>query len=196
MSSGLQAQLQVLSKRADKLQTECVELAEAIAELLTPQAFGDWVLVDDGFPPLPIQEFTALKTLQRFRSLEDDGFPVVPEECVRVIARSLPCGPEEVVDRARKAYVTGFLARIALSTSTSFERSAKIEDEDLSHWVIFYRHTPAINRRVTSRKCLEVAISVEEDCVWEGFRSISELIVFCAGAGSFVPKLDKWTSPW
>jgi hydrogenase maturation factor len=114
MSSGLQAQLQVLSKRADKLQTECVELAEAIAELLTPQAFGDWVLVDDGFPPLPIQEFTALKTLQRFRSLEDDGFPVVPEECVRVIARSLPCGPEEVVDRARKAYVTGFLARIAL----------------------------------------------------------------------------------
>ena len=190
-----QAQLKVLSRRADRLQVECVELAEAIADLLAPQAFGDWVLVDDGFPPLPIQEFTALKALQRFHSLED-GFPDTPEECVRVVARSLPCDPEEVVDRARKAYVTGFLARIALSTSTPFDRTAKIEDEELNHWVVLYRHTPAINRRVTSRKCLEVAISVEEDCVWEGFRSISELIVFCAGAGSFVPKLDKWISPW
>ena len=195
MSSGLHAQLEFLSKQADRLQAQCVDLAEAIADLLQPQKFGDWVLVDDGFPPLPIQEFTALKALQRFHGLED-GFPEVPEECVRVIAHSLPCEPEEVVNRARKAYVSGFLARIAISTCTSFERTAKFEDEDLIHWVILYRHTPAINRRVTSRKCLEVAISVEEDCVWEGFRSISELIVFCAGAGVFVQRLDKWTSPW
>ena len=57
--------------------------------------------------------------------------------------------------RAHQAYVSAFLAKIALSTSTPFERSGKVEDEDIVHWVVFYRHTPAINRRVTSKKRLQ-----------------------------------------
>ena len=47
MSSGLEAELRVLSQKADRLQVEVVELAESLASLLEPGAFGDWVLVDD-----------------------------------------------------------------------------------------------------------------------------------------------------
>ena len=195
MSSGLYAQLRHLSQEADRLQVAAVELAESIAQLTAPGEFGDWVLVDDGFPPLPIQEFTSLLALQRFHGLEE-GFPDLPEECCRLVARSLTCDPEEVVERAKSAYILGFLAKISISTSTPYERRSKLEDEGLIHWVVFYRRNPAINRRVTSLKCLEIAISIDKDCIWEGFRSISELIVFCAGAGVFVPKLEKWISPW
>eukprot|EP00435_Cladocopium_sp_Y103_P058090 s1616_g20.t1 len=159
--------LSVLSEHM--VQVEVVELAESIADLLKPEGFGDWVLVDDSFPPLAIQEFNALRALQRFKGLED-GYPDLPEECLRIVARSLACGPEEVVDRAYTAYVSGFLAKIALATSTPFERRSKAEDPEILHWVVFYRHTPDINRRVTSKKCLEIAITVEEDCIWEGFR--------------------------
>ena len=195
MSSGLKVHLRELSKQADRLQAEVVDLAEGLASVLTPGAFGDWVLVDDAYPPLPIEEFRALQSLQRFKGIEE-GYPDLPPECLRIVARALDCEPEEAVARAHKAYVSGFLAELALSTSTTYERSAKLGDKDICHWVVFYKYTPTINRRLSSQKCLEIAITVEKDCIWEGFKSIAELTVFCAGAGKIVPKLDKWISPW
>eukprot|EP00435_Cladocopium_sp_Y103_P037265 s1351_g9.t2 len=174
---------------------EVVELAEAIAELTKPGLFGDWALVDDEFPPLPPQEFSALKVLQQHRGLED-GFPDLPEECLRIAARALTCPPSEVIERAHSAYVAGFLANVALKTETPYSRAANIEDADKKHWVVFYRQTPAINRRLSSRKCVEVAITVEDNCVWEGFQTVTELVIFCAGAGALVPRLERWTSPW
>ena len=102
---------------------------------------GDWVLVDDEFPPLPSQEFSALRTLQRFHGLED-GYPSLPEECLRIAARALTCQPEEVVRRAHSAYVAGFCAKIALNTDTSYSMQVSQEEEEgIKHWVVFYRHT-------------------------------------------------------
>lgn len=198
MSSGLKLELRALSQRADRLQREVVDLAESLAELLKPGQFGDWILVDDLYPPLPPQEFLALQTLLRFRGLED-GPPLVPEECVRLAARSLPGPPDSILDRAQAAFTQGFWAHVALSTDTDFDRNSsepEPENSEILHWVIFYRHTPAINRRVTSRKCFEIAITVEPDCVWKGFRTLTELTIFCAGAGCPVPRLERWIRPW
>eukprot|EP00435_Cladocopium_sp_Y103_P044753 s3587_g12.t1 len=183
MSNGLKIELAALSKKADRLQVEVVELAESIAALSTPGLFGDWVLVDDSFPPLPQQEFTALQTLQRFYGLED-GCPTLPEELLRVAARALTFSPEEILEKAHSAYSAGFFAKISLATETEYERQSRLTDEGKCHWVIFYRHSPNANRRVSSRKCLEVAISVEKDCIWEGFATVTELLIFCAGASS------------
>ena len=82
MSSGLHAELQALSKRADSLQVAAVDLAESVAYLLRPGAFGDWTLVDDSFhrcpsrssePFWPFSAFTALRTasLVSLRSVSD-----------------------------------------------------------------------------------------------------------------------------
>ena len=195
MSSGLEAELRVLSQKADRLQVEVVELAESLASLLEPGAFGDWVLVDDEFPPLEFPEFQVLRTQLAHKGLED-GFPEVPQECVRNVARVLPCLPEEIVQRTTWAFRSGFLARVALETSTPFLKDPKVTEEEDRHWVVFYRHTEKISRRLSSKKCLEIALTVQKDPVWQGFPTVTELSVFCAGAGRLVPKLEKWTSPW
>ena len=57
-------------------------------------------------------------------------------------------------------------------------------------------YNPSIYRRLTSRKCLSVAIAGKNDCNWQGFPSLTELSIFCAGAGILVPQLERWTSPW
>ena len=196
MSSGLRVRLEELSKEADRLQVAVVDLAESLADILKPGQFGDWVRVDDEFPPLSPQEFQALRALQRFQGIEE-GFPPLPEECLRIVARMLCCSPEAVVERAKKAYTRGFLAKLSLDTETPFAESSEAEGQVTHHhWVVFYRKTPTINRRLSSRICKEVAVTVEADCICQGFDTVSELVVFCAGAGSLVPPLEKWTSPW
>eukprot|EP00435_Cladocopium_sp_Y103_P047077 s582_g13.t1 len=188
--TDIEALLSNLSEftKADQLQVAAVDLAEAVAEVLTPGAYGDWVLVDDSFPPLPPAEFQALKVLQKHKGLED-GIPEIPEECVRQAARALTGSPEEVLERARSAYAAGFFAIIALLTETPYTKDEQKSEEGHKHWVILYRKTPAISRRVTSRKCLECAITVEVDPVWQGFDSVTELTIFCAGAGIEEPGL-------
>lgn len=196
MSSGLRVRLEELSKEADRLQVAAVELAEAIADLLMPGEFGDWVRVDDEFPPLSAQEFLALQTLQRYQGIED-GAPPLPEECLRIVARTLTCSPEVVLDRAKKAYSLGFWARISLETNSTFSEAIESESGvSFQHWVVLYRKTPSINRRLSSRACKDIAVTVEPDCICQGFETVSELVVFCAGAGVLVPPLEKWTSPW
>ena len=196
MSSGLRVRLEELSKEADRLQVAAVDLAESIAGLLKPGQFGDWVRVDDEFPPLSLQEFLALKPLQRHQGIED-GPPALPEECLRLVARALSCSPEVLVEKAQKAYTLGFWARVSLDTNTTFSESTESDGGvGFQHWVVFYRGTPSINRRLSSRVCKEVAVTVEPNCICQGFETVSELVVFCAGAGSLVPPLEKWTSPW
>ena len=92
---GLLPQLTLLSRQADRLQVEAVSLAEEVSALCqkvenieTKVSF----LIDEGFPPLPSQEFSALQALQRVHGLED-GFPELPEEWLRIAARAFPCSP-------------------------------------------------------------------------------------------------------
>ena len=194
MSSGLAASLNELSKEADGLQVAAVELAENISKLCNPGSCGDWVLVDDAFDPLPPEEFAAVKALLLHRGLED-GFPPIPEELVRIAARALPVGPQEVVQRAQSAFRAGFLAQLALATFTPFLKNEQESETEHCHWIFFYRHSPSSNRRVTSLACKDVAITAG-DCVWQGFDSLTELTIFCAGASVRVPKLEKWISPF
>lgn len=112
MSSGLHAELQALSKRADSLQVAAVDLAESVAYLLRPGAFGDWTLVDDSFPPLPEQEFRALLAIQRFHGPED-GIPGVPEECVRLASRCLTCEPIEVTGKISESLHSRVLCSVS-----------------------------------------------------------------------------------
>eukprot|EP00435_Cladocopium_sp_Y103_P011868 s4028_g3.t1 len=172
-------------KEEEGKKAQAVELAEDIAAVLRPGLFGDWVLVDDSFPPLPIAEFQALKVWQYHKGLED-GYPDLPEECLRIAARALSCSPEETVNRAHNAYVQGFLARTALATDTPYLKDQAESEEGHQHWVIFYRKTPGINRRVTTKKCKDIAITVEDQPVWQGFKTVTELTIFCAGTGGIL----------
>eukprot|EP00435_Cladocopium_sp_Y103_P033529 s567_g8.t1 len=187
MSNGLILRIKELSREADQLQVKAVELAESVAELLKPGQFGDWVLVDDSFYPLEEPDFRALKVLQAHHGLED-GFPEIPPEVVRIAARGILGVPSEVLKKATKAYHAGFLAHIALATETPYIKDPEERESAHRHWVVFYRITPAVNRRVSSRKCLDIAITVEDNTVWQGFESITELTIFCAGAGVGVPQ--------
>ena len=104
--------------------------------------------------------------------------------------------PSRLQAKSQRAYTAGFFAQLALSTGTPYRADLTPETEKQRHWVVFYRHTPSINRRLTDRKSFEVAITVEDNCVWESFETLTELTIFCAGAGVYVPQLDKWISPW
>ena len=190
---GLALQIQEISRRADRLQAEAVELAEDVAALLQPDVFGDWALVSDSFPPLPQEYLSEVADSLRYRGLED-GPPELPRSLYWLVHSSLNCSRTEAWNRGTSAFFAGFFANIALATETSYGRRELPADQTASHWIVIYRASRELSRRVTSELCLEVALEVERDPVWESFASAAELAVFCAAAQIDVPRLERWTS--
>ena len=164
MKGGLQLQLRELSRQADRLQAEVVDLTEGIAELLEPGAFGDWVLVDDGFPPLPRELAVHLKSKLRFCGVET-GPPSLPRYLFDIAATSIEAPDEQILRRADSVFFAGFYADCAIKTCTPYKQREVPDSFEPKHWVIFYRIDPHLSRRVTSKKCLEVAIEVEKDSI-------------------------------
>eukprot|EP00435_Cladocopium_sp_Y103_P002814 s4259_g1.t1 len=195
MIRSLQGQLTALSHRADSLQVAVVELAEEISKLTTPGAFGDWALVDDQFPPLPAAEFQALIAIHRRRGVLN-GPPDLPDECLRIASRAMIFSSEVILDRARDAFNSGFEAKVALVTGNPFLKDPLVSTDKHRHWVCLFRRTPDYNKRLSTKKCLDIALAIEEDVVWQGFEFVAELVIFCAGAGLSVPRLERWVSPW
>eukprot|EP00435_Cladocopium_sp_Y103_P001899 s4694_g1.t1 len=195
MIRSLQGQLTALSHRADSLQVAVVELAEEISKLTTPGAFGDWALVDDQFPPLPAAEFQALLAIHRRRGIQN-GPPDLPDECLRIASRAMIFSSGVILDRARDAFNSGFEAKVALVTGNPFLKDPLASSDKHRHWVCLYRRTPDYNKRLSTKKCLDIALAIEEDVVWQGFEFVAELVIFCAGAGLSVPRLERWVSPW
>ena len=194
MSSGLIPELRELSNRADRLKAEVVDLAESIAELLKPGQFGDWVLVDGPFCPLPPPEFRIYLASIQLQGVVN-GPPQLPEECLRQAERALEGEQSFVARRAQRAFLGGFEGRFAIENGTPFQQ-VPVGEGKVFHWLIVSRRNPNLHRRVTSKKCLDIAVSVEKDSIWQGFRSLTELSIFCCGLGIVVPRLERWISPW
>eukprot|EP00435_Cladocopium_sp_Y103_P001062 s4245_g1.t1 len=188
-------QLAALSLRADNLQVAVVELAEEISKLTKPGAFGDWALVDDQFPPLPAAEFQALLAIHRRRGIQN-GPPDLPDECLRIASRAIMFSSGVILDRARDAFNSGFEAKVALVTGNPFLKDPLASSDKHRHWVCLFRRTPDYNKRLSTKKCLDIALAIEDDVVWQGFEFVAELVIFCAGAGLSVPRLERWVSPW
>ena len=195
MSSGLRAHLLDLSQRADRLQVAAVELAEEIVALSEPGAFGDWCLVKEAYKPLAEDQLEEVAGLLRYRGLEE-GPPELPKFLFRQVRAALNCDNGEAWTRGDNAFFAGFFADIALKTHTPYkQRDLPVEREPL-HWVVIYRIHRHLSRRVSSTRCLELALECESDPIWEAFHTAAELATFCVGAQIEVPKLEKWISPW
>ena len=182
MSSGsLLRQLRHISDRAARLQAEAEYLAEELSEILAPEQFGDWVLVDDSFFPLSEEHLQDLALRLKLCGVET-GPPELPSYLFEVLNKVL-AAPERVISvRADKAFFAGFYAKCSFDTETDYSQSVKDPDFEAHHWVIFYRIDRHLRRRVSTVRCLEVALEVESRAVWESFETVAELSIFCAGA--------------
>ena len=191
MSSGLRAHLESLSARADRLQAAAVDLAEDIAALLDPEAFGDWVTVEDERYPVSRNQWTDLHHRLRFCGVET-GPSELPDYLLDLTYYEIPKPYSERILLADRAFFAGYYAKCAFDTETPYKQSVKPAEFVPQHWIILYRKDRHLSRRVTSQLCLDRALEVEKDAVWEAFETRTELFIFCAGALSLVPRLQKW----
>eukprot|EP00435_Cladocopium_sp_Y103_P002319 s1393_g1.t1 len=121
-----------------------------------------WALVDDQFPPLPAAEFQALLAIHRRRGIQN-GPPDLPDECLRIASRAMIFSSGAILDRARDAFNSGFEAKIALVTGNPFLKDPMASTDKHRHWVCLYRRTPDYNKRLSTKKCLDIALAIEED---------------------------------
>lgn len=192
MSSDLRVQLEDLRVRINRVVDEIQDIADDFAELQVEGAFGDWVLVEDSRPPFSPTLLEPAWNHQRFYGLET-GPPETPDFCVNLAVASLEGDNNQVVSRARKAFTAEFWCKLALDTHTHYNR---IEGQDFGEhrfWIVL-SHNSRLNRRVSTERCLQCALEVDRNSVWEGFRTFTELSIFCVGARIFLPPLEKWTS--
>ena len=111
------------------------------------------------------------------------------------MARVLTRDPSEILARAKLAYISGFLADIALATDAPFLKDPKASQGHPGRGPSLGRLLQAQSPGILG-KCLDIALSVQNNTAWLGFPTITDLAVFCEGARRLVPRLETWTSPW
>ena len=178
---GLRQSLSVLSGAIGAVQ-------HSISTVLGEPAQGDWVLVADGFRPLPSVQLEHIETLYRYRGVED-GPPELPEELSAIASETLRGDPLYFERRASEAAEIGFWLRAALDTVTPYRQEQDRVPFVAKHWIVLSRRGPEFHRRLTSE-----ALNQEEDPCWESFNSLCELTLCCVGARIDLPPLQRWIS--
>ena len=185
----LTSAIERLTISTDRLAEEIRQLRASTASSSSQEAAVASTVVEWSRVPFPA-EFTSHCALLAHIPAED-GPPEVPEfallSCVEKLAANKAPGPAE---RAKAAYRAGFWASIALRTSTSYNQ-VQAQGLKNNHWVVLH----CSNRepfRATTRRDFEKLISLTDPAlVFAVFDSITELEVFCLGASSIVPPVQK-----
>ncbi len=178
--------VQRLSVSVQRLEKLLEEPGESVVE-----GFHGWELVEKDYTSGEGLDQLYLKASLR-GSWELEGPPSTPHYLVEKAIAVLGWSEEEASRRVDRAFQGGFWAGISLNCHTSYFALPAL-DLPTAHWVVL--KTPEVfgARRVVRRSDLDKLLGDQPlRCIYEGFPTLLELDVFCAGAGRNVPDLVQW----
>ena len=97
--------------------------------------------------------------------------------------------------RCRRAFAAGFFANKAVQCNTPYRREDPLPGFKLCHWVVL--RCPAFASPVHFTSRVDFGRAIEggvEDSVFEAFASLTEVEIFCVGAGIPIPRTGVWRS--
>ena len=182
--SGLVEAVQSLSLRVE-------QLARAFEAQRSLRREEEWEVIEGPALPCGATE-KELYALYAFRGAED-GPPSTPAYCLDAALRNLRGAVPGAESRANRAFKAGFWSKIAVETNTPYYWTEPL-GLTLGHWVCLRageRETPVRFNRKTDFTQFVAGIP-EEDIVSEAFASLTEVSIYCMGAGVRLPPLKTW----
>lgn len=152
---------------------------------------GDWELIGEEITDFRLEQDTEVR-IAASRVL-DDGPGPTPQILIDHATRKLSARHPGVETRARRAFVAGYWARIALDTETLYRQADPIPPLKYYYWVVL--SCPAFEGAALFRDRVDFGRAIEQDVensVFEAFPSFTEVEIFCAGANRPVPRLASW----
>ncbi len=180
-----------LIEAVQALQLRVEHLARALEGQKEKKFVDEWEVIEEAALPCGATP-QELSSLYSFRGVEE-GPPSLPNFCLDQAVRNLRGGDPGPKVRAERAFKAGFWSKAAVETCTPYYWADPI-GLTLGHWVVLRageRQTPVrFNRK--SDYNLFIAGIREHDIVSESFASLTELSIYCVGAGIRLPALKTW----
>ena len=183
------AEITQLTSAVRELSLAISAAAPSVLEPTTPP--GDWELIGEEISDFRFVEDTQVREAS-FRVV-DDGPGPTPQILIDHATRKLSARHPGVDVRARRAFVAGYWARIALDTDTPYRLADPIPPLKYYWWVVL--KCPAFEGAAVFRDRVDFGRAIENDvdnCVYEAFPSFAEVEIFCCGANRPVPRLAAW----
>ena len=150
----------------------------------------DWEIVEEeyapGAPSSPHSEVYPVTV--------GTNYTQVPQFCYDLAKHRLTGASIGSVARTDRAFFCGIEAKEALRLGTLYYQEEGIGLQ-VAHWIILRSSEIKGPCRVTSRRELNRLLGSGRpgpSAVWECFPSITELQIFCVGAGIPIPPLVRW----
>ena len=175
--------------RALSLRVE--HLARAFEAQKTKKILDEWEVVEEGTLPCGTTEKDLLEI--RCQGTAEEGPPTTPGFCLDLAKHNLRGVDPGPVVRANRAFRAGFWSKVALETCTPYRWIDPI-GPPLGHWVVLRAGERLTPVRFTKKSDYNLYLAgiPEHDIVSEGFASITELSIYCVGAGLRLPPLKTW----
>ena len=152
----------------------------------------DWEIVEEEYAPgAPSSPFAEV-----YPVTGGTNYTQVPQFCYDLAKHRLTGASIGSVARTDRAFFCGTEAKEALRLGTPYYQEEGIGLQ-AAHWIILRSSEIKGPCRVTSRRELNRLLGSGRpgpSAVWECFPSITELQIFCVGAGIPIPPLVRWRS--
>ena len=181
------ADITQLTSAVRELSLAITAASPSVLEPSTPP--GDWELIGEEISDFRLEQDTQVRVAAS-RVLEDGPGPT-PQ--IDHATRKLSARHPGIDVRARRAFVAGYWARIALDTDTPYRLADPIPPLKYYWWVVL--KCPAFEGAALFRDRRDFGRAIENDtdnCVYEAFPSFTEVEIFCCGANRPVPRLAAW----
>ena len=119
--------------------------------------------------------------------------PEIPQSLLSFAERLSSVEPGHTV-RAKRAFEAGFRAKVSLDSGVwYYGASTKLHLQD-TVWIVLKAPGVSLPHRVASKSDLNKLIAGpgKGDLIHQGFPSLTEAQIFCAGCGIAVPSLYRW----
>lgn len=181
-----------ISALTEAIRDLTVALAPASADLETASQ-GEWELLGEEVEDHKVRKDIDCLSVRQ-RPVEEGPGPT-PQYCLDLAVRKLTGKPPGPTVRCRRAFVAGFFAKKAVQCHTPYLRQDPLPGFKICHWVVL--RCPAFASPVHFTTRVDFGRSIEggvEDSVFEAFASLTEVEIFCVGAGIPIPKTGVWRS--
>lgn len=196
MSSRLPASRQDIQELTEAVRdlaagVERLSLEAASAETSQADFEKDWEVVEDTQFPCGANS-QQLRALHSLREVEE-GPPGTPLYCLDLAKRRLTGVDPGSVERAHRAFRAGFWAQASVDCLVPYTPADSI-GLPATQWILLRAGDRQVPVRFSKKSDYlhYIAGLPATQVVGECFPSITELSIFCVGAGCLVPPLKQW----
>ena len=191
---GLEAIASAVSNLAEAVRSLAVALAQSDRPTVRSEAketeLGEWELIEEqSSVPGASVGFNATIKFEL-----ESGVPPTPQFLVDLAKKKLRSSVSSPEDRARAAFCAGYWYRLAILCSVSLDRSYEPVLPPSTWLVQKGEGISDLARLSTRREAAQLCQGSPRATIVEGFPSLTELQILCAGAQVPVPPLLRWRS--